>query len=322
MIRAYAHDNGKLRLLDAPVDLTHAIWIDLFEPDAAESQLVATAFGIELPTREDMAEIETSSRLYHEGDTTFMTATLPAGADSGDPVMGPVTFVLAPQRLITLRHHAPRPFTTFPQRAQQAPIGCATAQGVLLGLLDAIIDRLADLLERIARDIDGISRAVFRNEIAPQGKGQDFRQTLKTIGRTGDFLSKMRESLVSLDRVLGFLGQMTLQSKDDRETRGLVKTLSRDEQSLTQHADFLSQKVTLLLDATLGMIDIEQSGIIKIVSVAAVVFLPPTLVASIYGMNFAMMPELGWRFGYPIAIGLMIISAVLPYLFFKRRGWL
>jgi magnesium transporter len=109
---------------------------------------------------------------------------------------------------------------------------------------------------------------------------------------------------------------------DDRETRGLIKTLSRDEQSLTQHADFLSQKITLLLDATLGMIDIEQSGIIKIVSVAAVVFLPPTLVASIYGMNFEAMPELGWRFGYPLALGLMIVSAILPYLFFKRRGWL
>jgi magnesium transporter len=133
---------------------------------------------------------------------------------------------------------------------------------------------------------------------------------------------KARLEEISLDRVLAFLTQLTNVPNNDRETRGLIKTLSRDEQSLTQHADFLSQKITLLLDATLGMIDIEQSGIIKIVSVAAVVFLPPTLVASIYGMNFEAMPELGWRLGYPLAIGLMIVSAILPYLFFKRRGWL
>jgi magnesium transporter len=322
MIRAYAHDNGKLRLLDAPFDPAQAIWIDLINPDPAETQLIATTFAVELPTREDMAEIETSSRLYQEGDAAFMTATLPAGADSGDPEMAPVTFALTPERLITLRHHEPRPFVTYPQRAQQAPIGCGTAQGALLGLLDEIIDRLADLLERIGRDIELISRMVFRNEDGPQGKGPDFRDTLRTIGRTGDFLSKIRESLVSLDRVLAFLTQLTNVPNNDRETRGLIKTLSRDEQSLTQHADFLSQKITLLLDATLGMIDIEQSGIIKIVSVAAVEFMPPTLVASIYGMNFEAMPELGWRFGYPLALGLMIVSAILPYLFFKRRGWL
>jgi magnesium transporter len=155
MIRAYAHDNGKLRLLAAPLDLAQAIWIDLVDPDTAETQLIGASFGVDLPTREDMAEIETSSRLYHEGETTFMTATLPAGADSGDPVMAPVTFALTPARLITLRHHEPRPFVTYPQRAQQSPIGCGTAQGVLLGLLDDIVDRLADVLERIGRSATG-----------------------------------------------------------------------------------------------------------------------------------------------------------------------
>lgn len=322
MIRTFAHEAGALCPRDGAGGLAGAVWIDLVGPDAAEIASVNAAFDVDLPSREDMDEIETSSRLYHEGATAFMTATLPSGADGDDPVMAPVTFALLPDRLITLRHHDPRPFDTFPLRAQQAPIGCATGEGVLLGLLDEIVDRLADVLERVGRDIEGISRTVFRTPKGPQAQSLDFRRMLGEIGRKGDFLSKIRESLVSVDRVLGFLGQLSLARKSDREMRGLIKTLARDGQSLTQHADFLSQKITLLLDATLGLIGIEQSGIIKIFSVAAVVFLPPTLIASIYGMNFALMPELGWRFGYPMAIGLMIVSAILPYLYFKRRGWL
>lgn len=321
MIRAYAHENGRLGALAPPLDLNEAIWIDLVDPDAAETAAIA-AFGVDLPSRDDMAEIETSSRLYAEGDAAFMTATLPAGADTDDPVMAPVTFALTPERLITLRHHEPKPFVTYPERAQQAPIGCGTAKGVLLGLLDDVVDRLADVLERIGRDIEALSRSVFRREPGRQDKSRNFQVTLETIGRTADVLSKIRESLVSLDRVLAFLNQLNQAPVADREAKALIKTLSRDELSLTQHADFLSAKVTLLLDATLGLIAIEQNNIIKFFSVVAVVFLPPTLVASTYGMNFGFMPELDWRFGYPFAIGLMVVSAILPYLFFKRRGWL
>ena len=317
MIRAFAPDGDQLRPA-GPSD--RPVWFDLLRPDQAELDTVAEALGVEMPTLSDMEEIEPSSRLYTENGVAFLTATVPQGTDGDDPLLAPVTFVLAPDRLVTLRHHEPRAFATFLQRSRQAPAPCTTAENVALGLLDAIADRLADALERAQRDVDAISRAVFRRSAGPQAKSRGFQQTLEQIGRTGDLISKMRESLASLERLLGYLGQLTLHRKSD--ARNVVKILARDVRSLIEHCEFLSQKITLLLDATLGMINIEQSGIIKIFSVAAVVFLPPTLIASIYGMNFEVMPELGWRFGYPLALLLMVLAAILPYVYFKRRGWL
>jgi magnesium transporter len=251
-----------------------------------------------------------------------MTATLPAQGDGDDPHMAPVTFILAGERLITVRYHEPRAFRAFPMRAEKVPMGCHTGEAVLIALLEAIIDRLADILERDGRDIDKISRGIFQHTGAKPSKSRDFQKTLEEIGRKGDLTSNIRDSIVSLERLMGFLGQATTQRKSDKDIRTRLKTLLRDARSLTDHASFLSQKITFLLDATLGMINIEQNAIIKIFSVAAVVFLPPTLIASIYGMNFQHMPELSWLLGYPIAIGVMILSAILPYLYFKRRGWL
>lgn len=321
MIRAYVPANGRLQ--DAgPDEVATAIWFDLVEPDQTELDTVSEALGVEMPTRADMEEIEISSRLYIENGVTFLTATLPEGTETADPRLAPVTFVLAPDRLVTVRHHEPLPFSTFPQRAQQSPAPCGTPQGVLIGLLDAVTDRLADVLERTAREIDALARTIFRRSERPQEKSASFQQTLERIGQQGDLISKIRESLTSLERLFGFLGQLTLQSRADRDIRAAIKMLGRDVHSLVEYAEFLSQKITLLLDATLGMISIEQSAIIKIFSVVAVVFLPPTLIASIYGMNFAVMPELGWPFGYPFAIVLMVMSAIMPYLFFKRQGWL
>lgn len=321
MIRAFICVDGRLQPA-GPDDVATALWFDLADPDQAELDMVSQALGVEMPTRADMEEIEISSRLYIENGVTFVTATLPDGTDTPNPRLSPVTFVLAPDRLVTVRHHDPLPFTTFPQRAQQAPVTCDTPSGVMIGLLDAVTDRLADVLEFVARELEALARSIFRRSERPQDKSNDFQQTLERIGRQGDLISKIRESLTSLERVFGFLGQLTLQGKADRDIRATVKMLARDTHSLIEHAGFLSQKVTLLLDATLGMISIEQSAIIKIFSVVAVVFLPPTLIASIYGMNFEIMPELGWPLGYPFALGLMLLSAILPYLFFKYRGWL
>ena len=193
---------------------------------------------------------------------------------------------------------------------------------MLIALLEAIVDRLADILERAGRDIDGISRDVFQHKGAKPTKSQDFQKVLEAIGRKGDLTSNIRDSLVTLERLVGFLGQGTMQRKSGKDVRERIKTLARDVRSLADHASFLSQKITFLLDATLGMINIEQNAIIKIFSVAAVVFLPPTLIASIYGMNFQFMPELDEVYGYPMALGLMVLSAILPYVYFKRRGWL
>ena len=237
--------------------------------------------------------------------------------------MSPVTFVLAGGRLVTIRYHEPRAFQTFPLRAEKADLQCTSGQTILIALLEAIVDRLADLLERASREIVDISHDIFHpTEKKASKRDINFQIILRRIGRKEDLVSNIQDSLVTLQRLSGFLGHITLQAKNDKDIRARVKTLSRDIASLTDHASFMTQKITFLLDATLGMINIEQNGIIKIVSVAAVVFLPPTLVASIYGMNFEHMPELQWQYAYPAALGLMVISAVLPYWFFKRRGWL
>ncbi|MFZ2103582.1 MAG: magnesium/cobalt transporter CorA [Oricola sp.] len=323
MILGYMNDAGRLVPLDGLLDPFDAIvWIDLFDPSHEEEKLLETRLGIDVPTMEEMEEIEVSSRLFSQDGALFMTAILPAHTDGDDPDMAPVSFVLAENRLITVRYHEPRAFQTFPPRAGKVRVGCDSGETVLVALLEAIVDRLADVLERVGRDIDGISRSVFKRKGAKPASGDDFREVLENIGRKGDLTSKIRESLVTLERLVGFLGQAAAQGKSTKGTREGIKTLYRDIRSLADHSGFLSQQITFLLDATLGMIGIEQNAIIKIFSVAAVVFLPPTLVASIYGMNFRFMPELNWPFGYPFAIVLMIFSAILPFLYFKRRGWL
>jgi magnesium transporter len=270
-----------------------------------------------------MQEIEISSRLYVENGAFFMTATLPAHADGDRPVMSPVTFVLSQNRLITVRYHEPRAFQTFPMRAEKADIGCTSGETILIALLEAIVDRLADVLERAGSEVIEISHDIFHPaEKKASKRDRGFQIILRRIGRKEDLVSNIQDSLLSLQRLSGFFGQAMVPRKNDKDLRARVKTLSRDVSSLSDHASFLSQKITFLLDATLGMINIEQNAIIKIVSVAAVVFLPPTLVASVYGMNFDVMPELKWLLGYPFALFLMVISAVLPFWYFKRRGWL
>src|SRR5690606_23866033 len=251
----------------------------------------------------------------------FMTATLPSRADTDNLLMAPVTFVLTASKLVTIRYHEPRVFHTFPQRAEKVNLGCEDHETVLVALLEAAVDRIADILERAQRDVDAISRGIFQNNEQAGRVRQDLTSVLRQIGRKGDLTSNIRDSLGSLLRLASFFQQMTARRKND-QIRNRIRTLARDIQSLNDHVAFLSQKITFLLDATLGMINIEQSNIIKIFSVAAGVFLPPTLIASIYGMNFTHMPEFAWNLGYPFALLLMLLSAVVPFWFFKRRGWL
>nr|WP_111301172.1 magnesium transporter CorA family protein [Paracoccus saliphilus] len=299
--------------------MTGAVWIDLVQPDPVEERAVEDVLGVNIPTREEMQEIEISSRLYLEDGGAFMTAILPAGADGDDPEMAPVSFVLTPDRLVTIRYHEPRAFLSFPPRAERTAMDMPDATSVLVALLEALVDRLADILERAGRDIDTISRGIFRQH---EDTPTDNRKVIEQLGRKGDLTSNIRDSLLTLERLAGFLGQIIVQRKIAKDIKERVKTLSRDIRSLLDHAGFLSQKITFLLDATLGLINIEQNAIIKIFSVAAVIFLPPTLIASIYGMNFEHMPELEWLVGYPFALGLMVVSAILPYAYFKHRRWL
>ncbi len=323
MISGYAVEEGRLRPVEAPLDAAErVVWYDLFAPTAEEEQALEAALGLDVPTREEMEEIEDSSRLYTEPGAVFMTANLPSQVDTDDPVLAPVTFILAGQRLITLRYHEPRAFRTFALRAERGALGCSDGMTALIALLEVVVDRLADILEKVGRDVEQLSRTVFRPAPGGPGRGTDYQAVLQNLGRHGDLVANVVDSLVTLERLVVFLTATSGQRPPNKEARLRLKTLGRDTRFLNDHANSLTQKLTFLLDATLGMISIEQNAIIKIFSVAAVVFLPPTLIASIYGMNFAVMPELHWLVGYPFALGLMVLSAVVSYWFFKTRGWL
>jgi magnesium transporter len=321
MIAGFAPDGGKLRSVgDSLADLHGLVWIDLLDPSAEEETLLEAQLGVDIPTREEMERLEVSGRLYKEDEAVVMTATLPARTDSDDLLMAPVAFVLSGGKLVTVRYHEPRVFKTFPQRAAESNLGCADGETVLVALLEATVDRMTDILERAEEEVDEISRAIFRGEQSKSAT-RDLMKTLQLIGRKGDLSSNIRLCLLSLQRLTGFFGQVLADRANTKELRGWVRTLEHYLESLGDHASFVSQKVTFLLDATLGMINIEQSNIIKIFSIAAGVFLPPTLIASIYGMNFSFMPELRWAYGYPLAWLLMLASALVPFWYFKRRGW-
>ncbi|HXI86013.1 MAG TPA: magnesium/cobalt transporter CorA [Parvularculaceae bacterium] len=331
MISGYAVADGKLRpLANLFAETDSAVWIDILRPTAEEESTLETALGIDIPTPEEMREIEVSSRLYVESDVSYMTALILSHSDGDDVVISPITFALAGARLLTIRHEEPRVFAGFVSRAQKAQVGCVNAESVLIGLLEAIVDRLADVLERVANDIDTLSREIFRERAKPADQARDFQRALVELGRKENVTSKIRDSLVTLERLFGFLNLQADQraaiaqngKKVDKDLRARLKTLGRDAHSLSEHVSYISQKTTFLLEATLGLINIEQNAIIKTFSVVAVAFMPPTLIASIYGMNFHFLPELSWPLGYPFAIALMFLSAILPLLFFKRKGWL
>jgi magnesium transporter len=302
-----------------------ALWIDLIEPTPDEEQLVESTYGIEVPTREEMKEIEASNRLYEENGVLYLTITIVTRLDSDLPESSQITFILAKERLITNRYSDPLPFQRFIAYAERHPGVCSSAAALLAGLIEAIVNRMADVLERVGADLDQLSSEVFSpprsRRRSAKKVARDSRTILSRVGQNGDLTSKARESLVSLNRLLTFVQQSAAVSLAN-DVRARFRTLGRDVLALSDHASFLGNKATFLLEATLGMLNIEQNNIIKIFSVAAVVFLPPTLIASIYGMNFHVMPELDWLLGYPFAIGLMVVSAILPYLYFKRRGWL
>jgi magnesium transporter len=302
------------------------LWLDLLNPTPEEDACVERALGISLPSREEMQEIEMSARLYNEGGAEFMTITAIAKLDSDEPVTTPITFVLKGANLATVRFAEPRAFRSIVARAQRPnAVACSTGEQVMLSLIEALIDRMADTLESVAADIDAISRSVFRHrsQNGRPSKSRDLAATIEQIGSNGDLLTKLRESLVSINRLLSYHSAAEAEDKRAlKEVRARIKSLHRDAVALSDQSNFLSNKTNFLLDATLGLINLEQNQIIKIFSIVAVVLMPPTLVASIYGMNFAHMPELNWTLGYPTALLLMAVAAVVPYLWFKREGWL
>lgn len=298
-----------------------AVWIDLVTPTVQEDKLVEGLLGIAVPTREEMQEIEVSSRLYIENGARYMTATLMCQSDSASPKTTPVTFILSSHRLCTVRYDDPRPFAIVEHKLARACGPKVSGETVLMDLLDAVIDRSADILERIAAEVDQVSHSIFEPD--DDAATPSYKEVLKALGRKGDLTSKVRESQVSVGRLLSFLANEAEGMKWPKDARLQLTSMQRDVIQLSDHATYLSSKITFLLDALLGIVSIQQNDIIKIFSIAAVIFMPPTLVASVYGMNFHNgMIELDWSFGYPFALGLMVVAAVVPLVIFKWKKWL
>ncbi len=297
-----------------------AVWIDLVSPTVQEDKLVEHLLGIAVPTREEMQEIEVSSRLYVENGARYMTATLMCQSDTPAPKTTPVTFILASHRLATVRYDDPRPFAIVEHKLARACPPKVTGESVLMDLLDAIIDRSADILERVSAEVDQVSHSIFEPE--QTASPPTHNDTLKALGRKGDLTSKVREAQVSIGRLLSFLANEAETMRWAKDAKLQLQSMQRDIISLSDHATYLTNKITFLLDAMLGVVNIQQNNIIKLFSVMAVIFMPPTLIASIYGMNFKHMPELEEYFGYPLVLAAMAMAAIGPLLFFKWKKWL
>ncbi|WPY95679.1 magnesium transporter CorA family protein [Limimaricola variabilis] len=319
MLAAYRPDAPGLAPLEAEGDLAKAIWIDLLEPDAEETARVE-ALGLSVPTLEDMEEIEISNRLHRAGDCQVMTVMLPGRDAERRQFSGPVTFLLTPERLITVRHHTPRPFETFGTRAERSSAGIGSPVRVFLGLVEEIIARQADLLEATGRVLDRVASEVYGEEA---NDVEGLRLALRDIGQQGELTAKVRLALFTMERMLStfIVWNGTMKSRDP-QIATLAKAQMRDINALEVHLDFLNSRVALATDATLGMINLDENAVVRTLSVVAALFLPPTLIASIYGMNFAHMPELDEPYAYFIALSAMVASAVGTWIWFKAKGWL
>jgi magnesium transporter len=296
----------------------NARWLDLYQPTEDEEREVERVLGIDVPSREEMREIEASNRLYEDNGVLHMTATEVTKLDSDQAVSTQVTFILTAARLVTSRYADPLPFARFAAFVQTHPSACTSPALLLAGLLEAIVNRIADVLEKIGSDAETISAQVF---VRRRSRPHDFRQELEQIGQDGELVSKARESLVSLARLLAFLEQSP-DAKLPADARASLRTVSRDVVALSDHATFLGDKVQFLLDATLGMVTIDQNNILKIFSVVTVLLLPPSVIGAFYGMNFPYVPLMHEQWGVWVAIAMMVVSAVIPFVYFKRKGWL
>jgi magnesium transporter len=324
MVRVFHHPDGLWRSSpwgEAGLP-SRNVWIDLVSPSADEIAEVQKHLSIEIPSRAEMQEIEATSRLYQENGAYFMTATAVASPEQDSIESSAVTFILSEAFLVTVRYLNLKPFDAFAARIQKPGSSCSSSTDVMIGLLEIIIDRMADILEMHSAEVERISRMIFASGDRRPRKKINLHAIIKEIGLEGNHFSTLRESILSVSRMALYLNQAVAQHPRVSELRETLKEIGRDLASLADHASFMAAKINFLLDATLGMINIEQNQIIKLFSVAAVVFLPPTLIASIYGMNFRFIPELAWELGYPLAVLLMIVSAALPYMYFKRKGWL
>ena len=288
MLSVYCLASAGLRRIernqDAPLP-EEAVWLDLLEPTPEEERLVEARLGLDIPTREEMREIESSSRLYEEEGALYLTATVVTKLDTALPENAEITFILKGSRLVTNRYVDPLPFRRFVGYSERHPQANTNAQAVLAGLIESIVNRIADVIERVGSDIDSCSADIFNRQRLMADKHRrserDFRKLLERIGQSGELIAKARESLASLARLLAFAQQSTIAMSPEVRTR--LRTLSKDVVAMSDHASFLATNLNFVLDATLGMINIDQNNILKIFSVVTVFLLPPSVIGASTG---------------------------------------
>lgn len=297
-------------------DLATATWIDLVSPTRDEISEVERATGLVVPAEHEVREIESSSRLAFAKGVYTLSAPLLTRHDDGTAVLTSVGFVLDGHRLVTARF---APIATFDEARAVCRAECAaTAEEAFLHIFEVIVDKSADELEHAGADCDTLSRGTFRNRIT---KSAALRAVLRQIGGVADHISQVRDSLLAIGRIAAFVTQGGFENAPHVNAERM-KAIRADVVSLTEYESHLSAKLQFLLDATLGFINIEQNEIVKTLTIASVIGIPPVLVAGIYGMNFRAMPEIGWPYGYPFALLLIVVTTLLPLVWFKRRGWM
>jgi magnesium transporter len=299
------------------------IWIDLLNPTEDESDYVETIAGIRVPTIEALSEIESSSRLIVEHGVIYLSAPVVAQGDTADPYLSSAGFILSSNLLVTVRFAALSTFDAVAEKVR-TDASLRSSTGVFTALMEAMVDRGADVLERLGAELDRISKSVFRgdpNKLSHTVRSNEtLRKTLIAIGTIGDRLSQARDVFLGIGRiapfVLGLRHEWVIPEFENR-----LNAVCKDIASLNDYEAHLSTKVQFLLDAVLGFITIEQNDLFKVLTIVSVVGIPPTLMAGIYGMNFKFMPELNWELGYPFGLAIIALSALIPLGWFKWRGW-
>lgn len=300
-------------------------WIDLLTPTAEELKYAEQLCSIEMPTKDEMREIEATSRLYCEDGGRFMTTTVLSRVETDEPIIAEITFILKESVLITIRHTDSYSFRMFSQQLLRRQD--TNRDLVFIGLLESLVDRQADVLERFGADLDALSKKVFlsprrRREKEESPDTDDLRDALEELGRVGDLITRQRDALVNLLRMITFAGNedSCLSSHDSLYVP--LRPVSRDVNSLSEYASFLSNKINFMLDAVLGLINIEQNDIVKVFTIMSVVFLPPTLIASVFGMNFQHMPLLDSPWGFWLSIVMMVLAGAIPLIIFKLKRYI
>lgn len=317
MLRVFKIENGLIREFEVDPaqlrqQLDRADWIDAHEPDDGERTLLQSLLHTDLPDYDDVEEIEASARCFVDQAGIHVHAMFLAQVEGRHSTVS-VACILQNNRLITIREGDLSDFRLLRMRARRGQVECRTPAELLVTLFEQKVENHADTLEDIHRQLEAVSHLVLEDE------GAELEEAISRLARLEDSNGKVRLCLMDTQRNISFLIRHLRSLSDHAET---LREVMRDVDTLMSHTTFLFDKINFLMDSTQGFINIEQNKIIKIFSIAAVVFLPPTLVASIYGMNFAHMPELQWLLGYPWALGLMLASGFAPYWYFKRKGWL